>query len=230
MIDVGFWEMAFIGVIALIIIGPERMPGVVRTAGTWFSKARRMVNDVKRDFRKEMDQADMQSVKDLQKEIKSTAEDFKRVADDADVREATSNVNRAVGEMKKDLDGIETLNSPSNSSRAGKVTAKKSVKKKPAKKKSTASKKKAAGVAAKKATGKKKSTAVKRSAGTGKKKKKTTSRGSASKKVSTRRSSVKAGPVKKVRPAKLTKKASAKNAPGSGGRKPGVRENPAAGA
>jgi sec-independent protein translocase protein TatB len=42
MFDIGFWEMAFIGVIALVVIGPERLPGVARTAGLWVGKARRM--------------------------------------------------------------------------------------------------------------------------------------------------------------------------------------------
>ena len=38
MFDVGFWEMAFIGVIALVVIGPERLPGVARSVGLWVGK------------------------------------------------------------------------------------------------------------------------------------------------------------------------------------------------
>jgi len=43
MFDVGFWELALIGVVALIIVGPERLPGVVRTAGRWVGKGRRIL-------------------------------------------------------------------------------------------------------------------------------------------------------------------------------------------
>ncbi len=54
MFDIGFWELAVIGVVALIILGPERLPGAARTAGLWIGKARRMFADVKADIDKEL--------------------------------------------------------------------------------------------------------------------------------------------------------------------------------
>ncbi len=210
MIDVGFWEMAFIGVIALVIIGPERMPGVVRTAGAWFARARRMVNDVKRDFRREMDQADMQSVKNLQREIRSTAEDFRRVADDADVREATGHVNRTMDEMKKDLGGVETLNTPPDSSAGPKAVGKPGGQrsaKRTAGKKAASRKKKTVGG---NAPGKKQSTTATRSTGTGRKKK-TSDQDPTSGKMAAKRRSATAGSARKTRPARLTKKTAARN-------------------
>lgn len=224
MIDVGFWEMAFIGVIALVIIGPERMPGVVRTTGTWFAKARRMVNDVKRDFKSEMDQADIQSVKDLQKDIRSTAEDFRRAADDAGVKEAAGQVNRTMDEMKKDLEEVETLNTPSDSPGGGRKAGQPDVKqpgKKTAKKKAVSRKKK---TVRKKAPGKKKATG--QPTGTGRKK--TTSRRSAaSKKVTAKRTSA---TPKKTRTSKLTKKPAAGNASRAAGPKQGLSGDTGSGA
>lgn len=54
MFDIGFWELTIIAVIALIVLGPERLPGLARTAGMWFSKLRRFVSNVKADIDKEL--------------------------------------------------------------------------------------------------------------------------------------------------------------------------------
>jgi sec-independent protein translocase protein TatB len=54
MFDVGFWELAVIGVVALLVIGPERLPRVARTAGLWLGRARRFVSSVKADIDREL--------------------------------------------------------------------------------------------------------------------------------------------------------------------------------
>lgn len=54
MFDVGFWELMFIGVIALLVLGPERLPRVARTAGLWLGKARHMLATVKSDIDREL--------------------------------------------------------------------------------------------------------------------------------------------------------------------------------
>lgn len=57
MFDIGFWELTIIAIVALVVIGPERLPGVARTAGLWFGKVRGFVTSVKADIDKEL-QAD----------------------------------------------------------------------------------------------------------------------------------------------------------------------------
>ncbi|UCE88868.1 MAG: twin-arginine translocase subunit TatB [Pseudomonadota bacterium] len=54
MFDIGFWEILVIGVIALLVIGPDRLPGVARTVGTWVGRTRRFVGQVKNDIDKEI--------------------------------------------------------------------------------------------------------------------------------------------------------------------------------
>lgn len=54
MFDIGFWELALIAVVAMIVVGPERLPGLARTAGLWLGKARRMVADVKAEVDREL--------------------------------------------------------------------------------------------------------------------------------------------------------------------------------
>ncbi len=54
MFDVGFSELMVIGVVALVVIGPERLPKVARTAGLLLGRLQRYVNDVKADINREM--------------------------------------------------------------------------------------------------------------------------------------------------------------------------------
>lgn len=54
MFDIGFWELTLIGIVALLVIGPERLPRVARTAGLWFGKARYFISNVKADIDKEL--------------------------------------------------------------------------------------------------------------------------------------------------------------------------------
>ncbi|MCB1770462.1 MAG: twin-arginine translocase subunit TatB [Candidatus Competibacteraceae bacterium] len=54
MFEIGFWELALIGVVAMIVVGPERLPGLARTAGLWLGKARRMVAEVKAEVDREL--------------------------------------------------------------------------------------------------------------------------------------------------------------------------------
>ena len=59
MFDIGFWELAVIAVVALVVIGPERLPGVARTAGRWIGSARRFVQSVQADINAEVSKADV---------------------------------------------------------------------------------------------------------------------------------------------------------------------------
>jgi sec-independent protein translocase protein TatB len=54
MFDIGFWEVIFIAVITLLVVGPERLPRVARTAGLWVGKIRGFVVSVKADIDKEL--------------------------------------------------------------------------------------------------------------------------------------------------------------------------------
>ncbi len=66
MFDIGFWELAIIGVVALIVIGPDKLPGVARTAGKWVGRTRRFVNQVKTDIDREIKQDELRKM--LEKE------------------------------------------------------------------------------------------------------------------------------------------------------------------
>src|ERR1700750_1774552 len=73
MFDIGFSELMVIGVVALIVIGPERLPKVARTAGILFGRMQRYVNDVKADISCEMQ---LEELKKLQASMQEAARDF----------------------------------------------------------------------------------------------------------------------------------------------------------
>jgi len=73
MFDIGFSELMVIGVVALIVIGPERLPRVARTAGHLLGRAQRYVNDVKADINREMQ---LDELKKLQSQLADSARDI----------------------------------------------------------------------------------------------------------------------------------------------------------
>ena len=74
MFDISFFELMMIGVVALIVLGPERLPKVARTVGQWVSRAPRYVNEVKADITREVDLSQLQSLKQQVQEAGQTLE------------------------------------------------------------------------------------------------------------------------------------------------------------
>ena len=62
MFDVGFSELIVIALVALIVIGPERLPRVARTVGALLGRAQRYVNDVKADIQREVDLEELKTI------------------------------------------------------------------------------------------------------------------------------------------------------------------------
>ncbi len=66
MFDVGFWELGLIALVALIVIGPERLPKVARTAGLWLGRGRRFIASVKADIDKEIKAEELKEILEKQ--------------------------------------------------------------------------------------------------------------------------------------------------------------------
>lgn len=71
MFDFSMGELAIIGVVALVVLGPERLPKVARTVGDWLGKAQRYVSQVKADINREIE---LTELKKLQEEARSAAQ------------------------------------------------------------------------------------------------------------------------------------------------------------
>ena len=72
MFDVGFSELVVIGLIALIVLGPNRLPEVARTAGRWLGKLRRFVSEVKQDLDREIHHEELAELRKLKQELDAT--------------------------------------------------------------------------------------------------------------------------------------------------------------
>ena len=72
MFDIGFSELVVIGLIALIVLGPKRLPEAARTVGRWTGKLRRFVSDVKQDLDREMHDAELTELRKLKQELDQT--------------------------------------------------------------------------------------------------------------------------------------------------------------
>jgi sec-independent protein translocase protein TatB len=90
MFDVGFWEFALIGVIALIIVGPERMPGIARTAGKYAGKAKRFIAKIQDDVSEEL-------------EVDKFKEQLNAMDKDANIVEIFDETKQAISDIKTDV-------------------------------------------------------------------------------------------------------------------------------
>ena len=73
MFDIGFSELMVIGIVALLVIGPERLPKVARTIGHLLGRAQRYVNDVKSDINREIQ---LDELKKLQTQVTDSAREL----------------------------------------------------------------------------------------------------------------------------------------------------------
>jgi len=77
MFDVGFWELCLVGLVSLLVIGPEKLPKVARIAGFWLGKTQQMVSSVKEELKEELKEEELrQLIKEQQEKIDSMSGDI----------------------------------------------------------------------------------------------------------------------------------------------------------
>jgi sec-independent protein translocase protein TatB len=102
MIDLGIAKMAVIGAVALVVIGPEKLPRVARTVGTLLGKAQRYVSDVKAEVSRSMELEELKrmketvesAAKDVSQSIHDSAADFEKTW-----AEATDGASSGLGDF-----------------------------------------------------------------------------------------------------------------------------------
>ena len=110
MLDIGFSELVVIGVVALIVIGPERLPRVARTAGHLLGRFQRYVAEVKADISREMELAELKklqsSVEDaarsIEQSVKTGVEDAQK-----EFRDVQTTLEDTGAELKKTEDALK---------------------------------------------------------------------------------------------------------------------------
>jgi len=77
MFDIGFTELLLVGVVGLLVIGPERLPETIRTASGWLNRLRRGFNDIKREVQQELHNDEvMQELRRAGQEVKDRAKEL----------------------------------------------------------------------------------------------------------------------------------------------------------
>jgi len=118
MFDVGFSEIMVIAVVALVVLGPEKLPKTARTLGHLFGRLQRYVADVKADINRELQ---LEELKKMQAEVKTAASDFQSSLNtsaqevEANVRAVEASLNAAAGE---NVAGASESSTPAGSSAA----------------------------------------------------------------------------------------------------------------
>ena len=108
MIDFGFDKLALIGVVALVVIGPEKLPRVARTVGTMMGKARRYVADVKAEVNRSIELEELQKMKS---QFETAASDVKESVG-RDLNEAQSAIDDELRDISGSYDKLGSTDSP----------------------------------------------------------------------------------------------------------------------
>ena len=97
MFDIGFAELIVIGVVALLVVGPERLPETVRTASLWLNRIRRGFNDIKREVQQELHNDS------VMQELRKTGEELKH-----DAAAVQQDLKKTAEIAKKEAPGVES--------------------------------------------------------------------------------------------------------------------------
>lgn len=100
MFDIGFAELLLISVVGLLVIGPERLPGAIRTTTAWISRLRRSFNEVKAEVQRELHNDEvMQELKKTAAEVKAEVE-HSQAAITKDISDARAAAQASLSDMK----------------------------------------------------------------------------------------------------------------------------------
>ena len=115
MFDIGFWELGIIAVVALLVIGPERLPGVARSVGKWVGTAKRFVRTVQNDINIEVNKADeLKRLLEEQTQLKSMHEILEIETPDENERKPVPRVKNEP--VEKTMPAVADEDKTSNSS------------------------------------------------------------------------------------------------------------------
>lgn len=122
MFDIGFTELLVIGLVALVVVGPQRLPVATRTIGTLLGRAQRYVNDVKSDIQRQVDLEELrkmqQQVKTMGDEIQSTVQNVEK-----EVGDATASFSDSVNSTWEGLDSSNETSTSTLSRRGWNINA-----------------------------------------------------------------------------------------------------------
>ncbi len=114
MFDIGFWELVLISIVALVVLGPERLPGAIRSVSRIFRDIKGMANSVKDELEQELKIHELQEnlkkaenlgMKDLPPELRASVEELKQAAQEVQrpyASKASSETESSASELISD--------------------------------------------------------------------------------------------------------------------------------
>ncbi|HET7032862.1 MAG TPA: Sec-independent protein translocase protein TatB [Casimicrobiaceae bacterium] len=111
MFDIGFSEIVVIAVVALVVLGPEKLPKTARTLGHLFGRLQRYVNEVKRDIQRELE---LEELRKLQQNVQSAAKEIEDSMASAsrDVERGVRDVEAALGATAEPAQSVASTETP----------------------------------------------------------------------------------------------------------------------
>ncbi|OXX69475.1 twin-arginine translocase subunit TatB [Vibrio sp. V19_P1S1T109] len=116
MFDIGFWELVLISVVALVVLGPERLPHAIRSVAKFVSTAKNMANSVKdelahelkiQELQENLRKAEQMGMENLSPELKSSVDQLKRAAQD--VQRPYANSSPSETKTERDEQSVEVI-------------------------------------------------------------------------------------------------------------------------
>ena len=108
--NIGFTELVLLGIIALVVLGPEKLPGAIRTASLWIGRLKRSFNSIKTDIEREI------GADEIRRQLRNEAimEKFKQTK--TQVNDAVSSIKKTTDEIRKSVEleakAIESATAP----------------------------------------------------------------------------------------------------------------------
>src|ERR671910_1429921 len=108
MFDIGFSELIVIGVIALVVIGPERLPRMARTVGVLAGRLQRYVSDVKADINREIELDELRKMRDSMQQAASNFESTVQT----EMNKTETELNKSVEDLNKAVESPAAVEAP----------------------------------------------------------------------------------------------------------------------
>lgn len=110
MFDISFSELLIIGIVALVVIGPERLPKVTRTVGHLLGRAQRYVNDVKGDIQREVELEELRKMKqEMESAANSVQDSFQQTTNSIhqDFKQPLDQLEKDIAQAKAEFDALD---------------------------------------------------------------------------------------------------------------------------
>jgi len=111
MFDIGFSELMVIGVVALIVIGPEKLPRMARTVGHLAGRLQRYVSDVKADINREIELDELRKMRDSMQQAASNFESTVQT----EMNKTETELNKSVDDLNKEIETPAAVEAPAGS-------------------------------------------------------------------------------------------------------------------